>query len=91
MVPAILESADGCQASEKPLRLWGVPVKWASLVLLTFVTTWTIFSIKLARSSSQEYRMLVRLAVHGESLLLPFGPVRVQQGLLWPWSCFSFA
>ncbi|CAK9055517.1 unnamed protein product [Durusdinium trenchii] len=56
MVPAILESADGCQASEKPLRLWGVPVKWASLVLLTFVTTWTIFSIKLARSSSQEYR-----------------------------------
>jgi hypothetical protein len=30
-------------------------VKWASLVLLTFVTTWTIFAIKLARASSKEY------------------------------------
>ena len=37
------------------LRLWGLPVKWLSLVLLTFVTTWTIFAIKLARSSSKEY------------------------------------
>lgn len=37
------------------LRICGVPVKWASLVLLTFVTTWTIFAIKLARSSSKEY------------------------------------
>ncbi|CAK9010130.1 unnamed protein product [Durusdinium trenchii] len=51
-----MSGPNGNQASEKPLRLWGVPVKWASLVLLTFVTTWTIFSIKLARSSSQEYR-----------------------------------
>lgn len=32
-----------------------MPIKWASLVLLTFVTTWTIFSIKLARSSSKGY------------------------------------
>eukprot|EP00434_Breviolum_minutum_P041063 symbB.v1.2.036522.t1/scaffold5177.1/size30143/4 len=44
-------SQNGTQA----LRICGVPVKWASLVLLTFVTTWTIFAIKLARSSSKEY------------------------------------
>jgi len=33
----------------------GLPIKWLSLVLLTFVTSWTIFSMKLARSSSQAY------------------------------------
>lgn len=33
----------------------GLPVKWVSLVLLTFVTTWTVFSIKLARASSKAY------------------------------------
>lgn len=45
-------SATGSQE----LRIFGLPVKWASLVLLTFVTTWTIFAIKLARASSKEYR-----------------------------------
>ncbi|CAJ1378968.1 unnamed protein product [Effrenium voratum] len=52
------------------LRIWGLPVKWASLVLLTFVTTWTIFAIKLARRSSQTY---LNSSVVLVSELLKFG------------------
>lgn len=73
--------ANGCLPPQK--TLFNVPMKWVSLVALTFQTSWQVFVIKYARASGTKYlNTVVVLLSEILKVVLSFLLITLEEGSL---------
>lgn len=79
---AATDSANGTERQSAP-QFCGLPMKWVSLVALTFQTSWQVFVIKFARAGSGKY-LNTTVVLFAEILktLISIAMLAVEQGSL---------